>query len=378
MNKIKVSVIVPVYNSEKYLEECLNSLLNQTLTEIEIICVDDGSTDSSPEILEAYSKKYDRIKVISQENKDVGPAREAGLKIAKGEYVTFADNDDWFAQDAFEKLYINAKSNNSDVVIFKIVFYYSDNNSYIYPKSLNLEKYFEEGVDYNNFVFKAKDIKEHVMNKLFAPWFKFYKLDFLKSHNFYFKEKITYPDVPFHVQVLLRANRLSFCPEYLYFYRRNHQESMLSISKDTSRIFDIFEVIDEVEDFLIINNFCESYKFEFYQFKLGQINFWFLRCGESYQKKYFIRSKEEFLSMGLSEVKLRKLPKKYKDIYLNIVKSDSYNEVELLNEIKELENKIKKCTKENNKLKQKIKSLKSSKVLKITKPFRKFKKLLKD
>ncbi|WP_054834601.1 hypothetical protein [Methanobrevibacter arboriphilus] len=95
-------------------------------------------------------------------------------------------------------------------------------------------------------------------------------------------------------------------------------------------------------------------------------------------KKYFIRSKEEFLSMGLSEVKLRKLPKKYKDIYLNIVKFDSYNEVELLNEIKELENKIKKCTKENNKLKQKINSLKSSKVLKITKPFRKFKKLLKD
>ncbi|BBL62215.1 glycosyltransferase family 2 protein [Methanobrevibacter arboriphilus] len=378
MDDIKVSVIVPVYNSERYLEKCLDSLINQTLKEIEIICVDDGSTDSSPEILERYSKKDNRIKIITQKNKDVGAAREAGLKIANGEYVAFSDNDDWLALDAFEKLYNNAKSNDSDVVIFKVVFYYSDNDSYIYPKSLNLENYFNEGTDYNNFTFKAENIKKQVMNTLFAPWFKFYKLEFLKKHNFYFKENITYPDVPFHVQTLLKAEKLSFCPEYLYFYRRNHQESMLLISKDTPRIFDIFEVIDEVEDFLIINNFCESYKFEFYQFKLGQINFWFLRCGESYQKKYFIRSKEEFLSMGLSEVKLRKLPKKYKDIYLNIVKFDSYNEVELLNEIKELENKIKKCTKENNKLKQKINSLKSSKVLKITKPFRKFKKLLKD
>lgn len=372
MDDIKVSVIVPVYNSERYLEKCLDSLINQTLKEIEIICVDDGSTDSSPEILERYSKKDNRIKIITQKNKDVGAAREAGLKIANGEYVAFSDNDDWLALDAFEKLYNNAKSNDSDVVIFKVVFYYSDNDSYIYPKSLNLENYFNEGTDYNNFTFKAENIKKQVMNTLFAPWFKFYKLEFLKKHNFYFKENITYPDVPFHVQTLLKAEKLSFCPEYLYFYRRNHQESMLLISKDTPRIFDIFEVIDEVEDFLIINNFCESYKFEFYQFKLGQINFWFLRCGESYQK-YFIRSKEEFLSMGLSEVKLRKLPKKYKDIYLNIVKFDSYNEVELLNEIKELENKIKKCTKENNKLKQKINSLKSSKVLKITKPFRKFK-----
>ncbi|WP_054834602.1 glycosyltransferase [Methanobrevibacter arboriphilus] len=287
MDDIKVSVIVPVYNSERYLEKCLDSLINQTLKEIEIICVDDGSTDSSPEILERYSKKDNRIKIITQKNKDVGAAREAGLKIANGEYVAFSDNDDWLALDAFEKLYNNAKSNDSDVVIFKVVFYYSDNDSYIYPKSLNLENYFNEGTDYNNFTFKAENIKKQVMNTLFAPWFKFYKLEFLKKHNFYFKENITYPDVPFHVQTLLKAEKLSFCPEYLYFYRRNHQESMLLISKDTPRIFDIFEVIDEVEDFLIINNFCESYKFEFYQFKLGQINFWFLRCGESYQKIFY-------------------------------------------------------------------------------------------
>lgn len=362
MDKVKVSVIVPVYNSEKYLEECLNSLLNQTLSEIEIICVDDGSTDSSPEILEAYSKKYDRIKVVSQENKDVGPAREAGLKIAKGEYVTFADNDDWFAQDAFEKLYINAKSNNSDVVIFKIVFYYSDNNSYIYPKSLNLEKYFEEGVDYNNFVFKAKDIKEHVMNSLFAPWFKFYKLDFLKSHNFYFKEKITYPDVPFHVQVLLRANRLSFCPEYLYFYRRNHQESMLSISKDTSRIFDIFEVIDEVEYFLISENLFEFYKSEFYKFKIQQINFWLLRCGKTYQEEYFLKSKEELSNINFSKSE-SKLTRRYKEIYLNIINSNSYKEFILLNERMESRiNNIKSKNKKNkNKTKKKVENPKFQK-----------------
>ncbi|MBZ9570445.1 glycosyltransferase [Methanobrevibacter sp. TMH8] len=370
MDKVKVSVIVPVYNSEKYLKECLDSLLNQTLTEIEVICVDDGSTDSSPEILEIYSKKDKRIKVITQENKDVGPAREAGLKIAVGEYVTFADNDDWFAIDAFEKLYINAKSNDSDVVIFKIVFYYSDNDSYTYPKSLNLEKYFEEDIDYNNFVFKAKNIKEQVMNNLFAPWFKFYRLEFLKSYNFYFKEKITYPDVPFHVQVLLKANKISFCPEYLYFYRRNHQESMLLISKDTPRIFDIFEVIDEVQSFLISNNLFESYELEFYEFKLQQINFWLLRCGKSYQDEYFLKSKEEISNIEFSKIE-SKLRRRYKKIYSNIINSNSFQEVILLNEKRDSKiNVIKsKNKKSKNKTEKKIenqkfqKSTSSSKIL---------------
>ncbi|MCL2115026.1 MAG: glycosyltransferase [Methanobrevibacter sp.] len=371
MRKIKVSVIVPVYNSEKYLKKCLDSLINQTLSEIEIICVDDGSTDDSPEILSSYSRKNNRIKIITQKNKDVGAARKTGLKIAKGEYIAFVDDDDWLAKDSFEKLYKNAKSNDSDLVLFKAVFYYPNNESYIYPKSFNLEQYFNEVNDYDDFVFKAEDIKKQVMNAFFAPWYKFYKSKFLNKYNFYFKENITYPDVPFHVQVLLRAKRLSFCPENLYFYRRDHQESMLLISKNSPRIFDIFEVIDEVESFLTENDLMKKYKFEFIQFKLEQINFWFLRCGKSYRDEYFNKSKKNLYDMNLSENKLKKLPKAYKKIYLNIVNSNSYQEVELLNEIKELKNKIQRCKNQKNRLEKRIKNIESSNVWKLSKQIKK-------
>ncbi|WP_169805404.1 glycosyltransferase family 2 protein [Methanobrevibacter cuticularis] len=373
MDIIKVSVIVPVYNSEKYLGKCLDSLINQTLKDIEIICVDDGSTDSSPEILENYSKRDNRIKLVSQENRDVGAARGAGLKIATGEYVAFVDNDDWLVLDALQKLYNNARSNDSDLVLFKVRYFYSS-NEIITPKSFDFDKYFNNDVDFNSFTFNALDIKPEVMNNLFAPWFKFYKRNFLNSYNFYFKEKITYPDVPFHVQVLLKANKLSFCPEYLYFYRKNHQESMLLISKDTSRIFDIFKVIDEVQSFLFSNDLFKSYESEFYQFKLQQINFWLLRCGKTHQKEYLLKSKKELSNIKFSTIESM-LSRRYNEIYLNIINSTSYQEAISLDEsiklrfkdIKAKNRKVENRNSENIKVKteKEIKKLKFQKSVSI-------------
>ena len=103
----RVSVIVPVYNVEKYLKQCLDSLINQTLEDIEIICVNDGSTDSSLNILEEYQNKDNRIKIISQENKGVSAARNLGLKNAKGEYLLFIYADDWVELNALEELFNN-------------------------------------------------------------------------------------------------------------------------------------------------------------------------------------------------------------------------------------------------------------------------------
>ena len=100
---VKISVIVPVYNVEKYLKKCLNSLINQTLNDIEIICVDDGSTDSSIEILKEFELKDDRIIVISQKNEGAATSRNKGINLAKGEYISFVDSDDWLELDAFEK-----------------------------------------------------------------------------------------------------------------------------------------------------------------------------------------------------------------------------------------------------------------------------------
>ena len=108
MNNIKVSVIVPVYNCEKYLKKCLDSLVNQTLKDIEIICVNDGSTDNSGRILEEYTDS--RIKIITKENGGLSSARNAGIAVAKGEYLGFVDSDDWVDLDFYEKLYNTAKN----------------------------------------------------------------------------------------------------------------------------------------------------------------------------------------------------------------------------------------------------------------------------
>ena len=113
----KVSVIIPVYNVEKYLRECLDSVVNQTLREIEIICVDDGSTDSSLDILKEYASKDNRITVIGQQNLHAGVARNAGLAVARGEYLSFLDSDDFFELNMLAEMYNTAKKDGSDTVI---------------------------------------------------------------------------------------------------------------------------------------------------------------------------------------------------------------------------------------------------------------------
>ena len=130
-NKPVISVIIPIYNSEKYLSECLNSVVNQTLHDIEIICVNDGSTDSSLEILEDYQSKDKRIKIINQEHNNAGSARNKGLEIARGEYLSFLDSDDYFDLNMLKEMYLTAKSDNKiEIVIAKSKQFEDNNNSF--------------------------------------------------------------------------------------------------------------------------------------------------------------------------------------------------------------------------------------------------------
>lgn len=117
--KPKISVVIPVYNVENYLRQCLDSVINQTLDDIEIICVNDGSTDSSPDILEEYSRKDSRIRIISQENMGLSGARNTGMKYIKGEYVYFLDSDDYIELDALNQMYNISKNNSLDMLMFK-------------------------------------------------------------------------------------------------------------------------------------------------------------------------------------------------------------------------------------------------------------------
>ena len=130
MTGIKVSIVVPVYNVEQFLPDCLDSLTNQTLKDIEIICVNDGSPDNSLKILEEYAQNDDRVKIITQENQGVSAARNAGLKTAVGEYIGFVDPDDWIDLDFYSKLYDAIQESNADISVATIM-----------RKQGNLEKY---------------------------------------------------------------------------------------------------------------------------------------------------------------------------------------------------------------------------------------------
>ena len=127
MSNIKVSIIVPVYNVEEYLPQCLDSLVNQTLQDIEIICINDGSTDSSGKILDNYAQKDNRIKVITKENEGQGVARNLAMDHANGEYIMFCDPDDWFELSACEDAYNQISKNDNDIVFFNY-FDYFDNS----------------------------------------------------------------------------------------------------------------------------------------------------------------------------------------------------------------------------------------------------------
>ena len=132
MQNPEISIIIPIYNCEKYLSRCLDSIINQTFTNIEIICINDGSTDSSLKILQDYKTKDPRIIIINQNNQKLGAARNRGLEIQKGNYITFIDSDDWIDNDYLEKLYNAIKTHNADCAISCVMKNRQNNTSYYF------------------------------------------------------------------------------------------------------------------------------------------------------------------------------------------------------------------------------------------------------
>jgi glycosyltransferase involved in cell wall biosynthesis len=307
-----ISVIIPVYNVERYLKECLNSVCNQTLENIEIICVNDGSTDSSESILNEYADKDDRIKIISQANQGLGAARNRGLENASAQYVYFLDSDDYIDLTTLEKLFNNAVSNSSDVVLFK--FQNVDDNKNLHKRGIEfkIDKIFGD-IDYNDFSFTYSDVKRHVMNSAFSACLKLYRRDFIEK--FRFPEALHFEDVPVHVQVMLEAEKISFVPEFLYYYRSNPD----SILNSNTKGFDIFKVIDMVEDYLKENNRYDELEEEFIFFKIAQI---LVYLASTDSEEYFTKAKSEFSKIT---IKNKKSLKKYAlKGYKLVLKSDSY------------------------------------------------------
>ena len=239
---IKVSVIIPIYNQEKYLPKALASLQNQTLQESEFICINDGSKDNSLDILLEYAKNDKRIKIINQNNQGAGAARNQGLKIAKGKYIAFLDPDDYIEEDTLKTLYNRAETQNCDMLVFDFSRRSEDGKLL---GEFQIKDYLKNIYDISeNENFCWQDIKEGIFGKLFpAAWNKFYKKDLIKNNKLYFAKTSLAEDMNFVFGATLNAKQIGYVNKSFYNYT-THEKSATRMVSDKNLC--IFKAIDSV------------------------------------------------------------------------------------------------------------------------------------
>ncbi len=243
----KVSIIIPVYNGEAYLCQCLDSVINQTLREIEIIIIDDGSTDSAGSICDKYAEKDERIKVIHKENEGSGIARNLAIKLAQGEYIGFVDSDDWIDLNYYEKLYNAANSNNADISIGGIKRFRGGKiDEWIFIKKTGVIK------EFKNQIIKFKYFD--------GAWDKIYRRNIVIDNHLEFAAKIINEDLAFSIQAAFYADKVVSCPDTFYFYRQNRSSVCYNRG---NKIFDIFIAFDLCQTF--VNSIEDSHLHRSYQ-----------------------------------------------------------------------------------------------------------------
>ena len=216
MIMVKVSVVIPIYNVEEFLDECLTGIVNQTLTDIEIICINDGSTDGSLKILTKYADKDNRIKIINQENKGHAVASNRGIDLAKGEYLYLMDSDDIVELTALEETYNYARKKKVDFVLFQAINYDYSDDKYYESEIYNMDRLYDCVGDS---VFNYKDIGDLVFAIPVTPWSKLYKNSFIQRNNIRFPEGLVFDDNIFFWDVLFNANRIAFYKKHLFTRR---------------------------------------------------------------------------------------------------------------------------------------------------------------
>lgn len=288
----KVSVIVPIYKVEKYLERCVDALIGQTLKDIEIILVDDGSPDGCPAICDKYAQKDDRIKVIHKKNGGVSAARNDGLAIASGEYVIFCDSDDWMEPEAFEALYAAAKEKDADVAVGDI--------NLIRGQQVIYNKYFEHEFYYT----KREDMDSLVMADIYqgyspdppvgsktigygGPWNKLVRRQFLLDHDIKFDVSLLgiFDDILYTAYMYANMNSIVYIHKIVYNYVDLVATSMTNAYKANSldingRIFTAFRKFiseygsdgkwDRAFDALVIRRFVECLQVYFFSSQNGK------------------------------------------------------------------------------------------------------------
>lgn len=288
---VKVSVIVPIYNCEKYLAHCLDSIIGQTLEDIEIICINDGSTDESLSILEKYSSKDDRIKIISTENNGLGAARNSGLELASGEYIAFVDADDWIDKKTYEFLYSKSSSSDLDLLIFQMI-NYMENNGDLVETDLYDHRCFKNNNISEKSIFNHEDTEEYLFEIPVCAVSKLYKKQFLENNNLRFPEGFLFEDNSFFYNTYFKAEKCGFLNKHLY-YRRRHENSITQ--KFDRDKFDVVKAANEILNVFIKNDAYETYKPSVINHTFSMLLEWFSKLPIELKDDFFKYIKENFL-----------------------------------------------------------------------------------
>ncbi len=249
---IKVSIVVPVYNAQKYLRTCVDSLVNQTLEEIEIILVDDGSTDESSSIISEYENQYpSKVIVIHKENGGQASARNMGIEISRGTYVGFVDADDYVDVTMFDKMYRNTEGETIDMVA-------CDYEYIEYASGKNLTQYAK--------VKQITDKKEMFIDPLVSPWNKLYRRQILKDTGVLFREGCVYEDTAFYMKLIPYISKTNYVGEKLVYHYKHVSSTMNGVQ--TAKVADMFTILEDIQQYYKEQGFWEQYKKELEYFSV--------------------------------------------------------------------------------------------------------------
>lgn len=252
---IKTSIIIPIYNGEEYLEKCVESVLAQTQREIEIILVDDGSTDSSANLIGSYERRFPFIKAIYQQNQKLGAARNAGVLVAQGKYIYFLDADDYIESTLLERCYSEAENKALDYVMFDAeVFAIGEDNEI---DAMKREIYDRSQYDISNKIFSGKQFWRDYYDKggvYTNAYLMYFNKEFFVKNDLFFEPGIFYEDNDWVLRVFQCADKISYLPDKFYF-RRIHEGSIMTVRYTDVHLYSIIMVCEK-----LLKMLCESKK----------------------------------------------------------------------------------------------------------------------
>lgn len=320
-NTPEISVIIPVYNVEKYLGDCLESAVNQTFKNIEIICVNDGSTDNSLNILNSYAKTDERIRIITQKNKGVSNARNVGLDASKGKYIYFMDADDFLELNALDELHSLIKEKSCDLVIFKTLNFIDETGEYV-----NIDYYdmAELTSILGNKTFNYSDYVNELIGMDVTVYTKFFKRKIIS--NIRFAEGLIFEDNLFTMELIFNTKSIYFHNKYLY-HRRMRENSLMNSSGEM--FMNSLEILNRLEELFKRKGYYEDNKETLFIKKYASLNNRLNLIDESYKEELFNRIKSD-LNAKQNEydkaINFDEIDPALRDVYERLCNSNTYEE----------------------------------------------------